>query len=80
MITLRTDTNDDIKAYVGSRVVAVAWRAIGMIDVWHVYDIVAGGACRFEAFSRADAEASLRRVAGRYDNGDLFVGAHDVRV
>ena len=72
MMTLHTDTNDDIKAHIGSRVVAVAWRAIGMIDVWHIYDIVAGGGCRFEAFSRTDAEQLLRRVAGRYEHADLF--------
>lgn len=52
MITLHTDNLDDIKASVGSRVVAVAWAASGMVGVWHLYDIVAGGACRYEAFSR----------------------------
>jgi hypothetical protein len=72
MISLKTDNLDDIKAYVGSRVVAVAWRALGMVDVWHLYDIVEGGACRAETFSRADTKRSLRRIAARHDHADLF--------
>jgi hypothetical protein len=74
MITLHTDNMDDIKAHVGSRVVAVAWRALGMVNVWHVYDIVRGGPCRAEAFSRRDAHRYLRQVAKLHDHADLLDG------
>jgi hypothetical protein len=72
MITVHEDDMHDIKAYSGSRVVAVAWAASGMIDVWHCYDIVAGGGCRAETFSRLDTIAALQRIAAPHDQPDLL--------
>jgi hypothetical protein len=66
MTKIETDSNGDMRAYVGQRCVAVAWRSNGAgylrLTHYNVHDIWQGGS-GVSAIGRSAAKTTMRRMA-----------------